>query len=100
MSGETMEHPQGYMVLMLWPDGDVLAEVSDFDKATYGGFKRKEAQRVRCKDRLWRVVLDRLANPIVGKAAGTYHGPAIIDEMVRSHGFKIHEIAIGYDDDH
>ena len=92
------DQPQGVMLLMLWPDGKVLAEVSDFDTSGYGGFTKRQARVIRCKDRLWRVALDRLANPIVAKAAGSYHGPQIIDEMVRKHGFHIHEIAIGYDD--
>ena len=91
--------PQGVILLLLWPDGSVLAQTSDFDRSGYGGFTVQQAQSIRCKDRLWRVALDRLANPIVAQAAGSYHGPAIIEEMCRKHGFRTHEIAIGYDDD-
>src|SRR3546814_405693 len=91
--------PRGYLMLMLWPDGKVLAEVSDFETSGYGGFTLKQAQRIRCRDRLWRSVLDRLANPIIGDAAGSYHGDAIINAMVSKHGFRVHEIAIGYEDE-
>lgn len=91
--------PLGYAVLLIDPDGHVIAETTDFERSGYGGFTLKQAQRIRCNDQLWRAALDRLCSPIISKAAGSYHGPAIIEEMVRKHGYRIHEIAIGHRDD-
>lgn len=91
--------PQGIVMLLTWPDGSALAEVSDFDRSGYGGFSLHQAQRLRCKDRIGRAALDRLANPIVGECMERYHVDAWLQKLTRDKGFKLHEIAIGYAED-
>ena len=93
----TNKHPSGVMLMVVWPDGALLAEVSDFHENRLSSFSLQESQKIRCQDRIARKVVDNLCNPIVGKALSSYHQQELLSSLISRHGFVKHEIVIGHE---
>lgn len=89
-----IDEPTGVVGIFTWPDGAVLASVSDFDRSTYGGFSLSEGQAHRVKERLAYEVIEKTCNECIAKALSAYHRSEIIGHLVRKQGFKIFIIEI------
>lgn len=97
---EAKEDPNvvGVVGLFIAPNGHVVAEVTDFERAGYGGFTLEEAQRIRCKRALSREVVGRFAGEPLAKAIDQHRAEDITDNMVRDQGYRKHFISIGHKD--
>lgn len=90
---------QGCVGLFIGPDGRVVAEVTDFERSGYGGFKLHEAQRIRCMRALNREIMSRFASRVLLNAISDYHAENIVDRMIEDQGYRKHFILIGHAED-
>ena len=88
--------PQGVLVIVHWPDGDVLASISDFDRSGYGGFTLFEAQRMRAKDAAKREAIRKLCHDDVAFSIDSYRASEIIADLINKKGYSLTVVPIGY----
>ena len=91
--------PQGVVAILIAPDGWVVAEYADFDTSAPGGYSQEQAQKMRAKRMVAKKTIDQACAPYIAKVLDQYHQWAIIDEMCRHQGFRLHIHAIGYDEE-
>ena len=87
---------KGVTVLVHWPDGDVLATASDFERAECGGFSLCDAQRMRAKNKAIREAIRKLCNENIVECMETYDCGELFNNMVRKKGFSMTVIPIGH----
>lgn len=88
--------PPGVIQMVMWPDGRVLATVQDFERSGYGGFSLLEAQRIRCRRRIGRAVVDALGHEILGMCLDEHDLRHMLDRMTSLHGYRVHEVVVGH----
>lgn len=86
--------PNGIIGIFTWPDGRVLASASDFDEFHPGGFKVREAQAYRVKQKIRYEVAKALCSDVFVKCISDYHLQDIINEMIRKEDFKMQLIEV------
>ncbi len=93
MSAET----KGVVAVITNPDGDVVAEAADFDRAGYGGFTLQEAQAIRAKDGVRSRFAAGHLNGWLGRGMEGYFVDAFWRNAERA-GYRLSVVPIGYDE--
>jgi hypothetical protein len=62
-------------------DGRVIASVSDFDRATYGGYTLEQSQRHRVENSLARAVVKALCSDVIVKALDAHDCQRIVSKL-------------------
>lgn len=73
-----------------------MATSTDFEKSGYGGFKLDEAQKIRCKEKLYREIVSVYSSPALAENIEHYTCQRIVDDLLKK-DFKIHYEYIGHD---
>lgn len=89
------ETPQGAVVVVISPNGDVLGTGTDFSRSGYGGFKLHKAQWMRANQRAWTSAIRGLMSPSIAKCLTEYEIEKIWRAM-EQHGWKLHGTLIGW----
>lgn len=89
---------RGVVMVFIDEQGRPICEATDFDGDSYGGFKLMEAQRMRCKAELARVVCRAYASPQLVRGIDQYRAEEILRNLVRDHGCKVRTVYVGYED--
>lgn len=89
-------NPSGVVGLFIAPDGHVVAEVTDFERAGYGGFSLEEAQKIRCRKALNREIISMFSSPALSDHVSEYYAEGIVREMIERGGYRKHFVTIGH----
>jgi hypothetical protein len=73
--------PPGCVGIYTDKEGRVIASVSDFKEATYGGFSLYEGQKVRAKRALAHAVVDAYCSSIVAEALDGYECERLVGSL-------------------
>lgn len=91
--------PKGVVVLFVGPDGYVWGRGVDFERQAAGGCSLQDSQSYRARNRLALDVMSRVLSPVFAKHLATYAFENVMERLRDQDGFKVHEIAIGHDND-
>ena len=94
-----MMEPKGVTMLLIDDCGSVIATASDFYRTCPVGYDLKDAQERRCEDALANAAADAYCSPRYTQAMDHYWKRQIIQNLRNDHGFKVHTIYTGHDDD-
>jgi hypothetical protein len=95
-----MEKPQGITVILIDPEGRVVAHASDFDEGMPAGYSRREAQRMRAQRACATDYVVSSCNGFLSAVIrdGYPSAEGMVSKLVSEHGFRRHFIEHGYDD--
>jgi hypothetical protein len=92
-----MTEPKGMIGILTDETGRVVAAEADFDNSGYGGFTTAQAQKLRLKGAVAFAMMRAYCSPVVVKAMTGYRVEETMDELCRSHGFRLTWLPINYD---
>lgn len=93
--------PNGVTVVLIDPQGRVVAHASDFDGGMSAGISRKEAQTWRAKKACAVDYVVGSCNGYVSAAIrdGYPGADGLVKKLIADHGFREHVIEHGYEDE-
>lgn len=97
-----METPQdhgtaaGVVLVFIDEHGNAIADASDFRRAAPGGCTLLEGQRWRARRALDVAVCRAYASPMLTRGMDDGDCARVVEQLVRKHGCRVHEIAIGH----
>lgn len=97
MTDDTEAPPQGVVMIFIDEHGQPICEATDFDRSGYGGFKLKEAQRMRCKAELARQVVRTYASSQLSRAVEQHQCEQIMRDLQSRFKCKVKVVFVGHD---
>lgn len=91
--------PQGVVAVFIDDAGRSVFVASDFDNGGAAGFSKKEMQKIRAKQKLYRMVVDGYSSPQLSRAICNYKAESIVQELCNNHKCKIHFEYINHGDE-
>jgi hypothetical protein len=88
--------PPGVVAILTRPDGNPPVVAAHFDRSGPGGFTLMEAQQHYVREAVARKLLDEFVGWPIRKAISQYDATQIMDELIRTHGWKLHYEYIGH----
>ncbi len=98
MSDEQRAMPKGIYGVIISPDGQVVANEGDFDKAGYGGFKLAECQKMRVRNSLRRSFAKAFLYEKMSHRMSEHFIEIFWDNALQ-HGYRMQLFAQGWTDE-
>lgn len=89
---------KGVVAIFISKSGQTVETYACFDSSRFSGFKLKESQRIRAKDRLVGKVVRAYCSPDLTDNISDYTYQRIFDDLINK-GAKVHYEYIGHDKD-
>lgn len=87
---------KGAVVMLIKPGGQVVATSTDFEMVGYGGFSLAEAQVIRCKQRLARILAEQSMSTALLEVLDSHTLNSILEDAYKK-GWVRHIVYVGHE---
>lgn len=96
MTGDKTGEPKGVTMVLIGPDGRIVAHASDFHPGTSAGLGVREVQEMRARRALFRNAVTAMCNADMAASIKDHQAEEIVHEMQRQKRYAIQTLVHGH----